>query len=513
MNVNPAQERELMIELWRPERAEDLLAFVRFVYPWGQPGTPLEHIKGPRKWQCEDLDEISQAIADNKNVLEMGLLPTVFQKSTVSGRGPGKSATVSWLVHWMLTTNIGSTTIVTANTEAQLRTKTWPEIGKWHTLALNSHWFERTALSLKPMPWFEAEVKRQLKIDTGYYYAQAQLWSEDNPDGFAGAHNPLGMQVIFDEASGIHEKIWGVTEGFFTEPVLHRYWHVYSNGRRPSGAFFETHHKNRQFWRTRQLDSRTVEGTDPTVYQRIIDQNGEDSDAARVEVYGMFPKQGERQFISRNAVVGAMDRELNPDPYAPLIMGVDIARFGNDSTVIRWRQGRDARSIPPVKVKGADSIAVENLIAEWIDKTNPDGVCIDAGNTGSAVCDGLKARGYKVHEVWFGSASPDEAWADLRTWMWAQVRDWLPGGCLDRSEALLTDLPAPEYDFVGRSSTVRLESKEHMKDRGFASPDEGDALACTFAKKFARKDLNASRGNSKARVRRAAGVDENHFGY
>ena len=509
MLADPKQETELMEALWHPRISHDLLAFVRLIFPWGTPGTPLESFKEPRRWQCEDLDEISQHIADNKGRIELGMLPEVWRKSTVSGRGPGKSAEVSWLVHWMLSCNLGSTTIVTANTEAQLRTKTWPEIGKWLTLAGNSHWFDRTALSVKPAPWFDELLRKQLKIDTGYYYAQAQLWSEENPDGFAGAHNPLGMQVLFDEASGIHEKIWSVTEGFFTEPVLHRYWHVFSNGRRPSGAFFETHHKNRLFWKRRQLDSRTVEGTDATVYQRIIDQHGLDSDQARVEVLGQFPKQGERQFISRDAVRGAMEREVVADPYAPLIMGVDIARFGNDTTVIRWRQGRDARSIPPVRIKGADSVEVENLIAHWIDKTNPDGVNIDAGNTGSAVCDGLKARKYRVHEVWFGSKSPDEAWADLRTWMWAQMRDWLPGGCLDDSKELLVDLPAPEYDFVGRSSTVRLEPKESMKDRGFASPDDGDALACTFAKTYARRDGRSSRRRGPRIV---DGVDYDPFG-
>lgn len=509
MTVSAEQERELMLDLWDPRLAEDLLRFVLYVFPWGQAGTPLEHIKGPRKWQAGYLDDISQQIANNRNLLDLGSLPQVMRCSTVSGRGPGKSALVSWLVHWMLTTNLGSTTIVTANTESQLKTKTWAEVGKWHTLAINAHWFDRAATSLKPAPWFETAIKRDLKVDTGYYYAQAQLWSEENPDAFAGAHNPLGMQVIYDEASGIHEKIFGVTEGFFTEPVLHRYWHLFSNGRRPSGAFFETHHKNRDAWRRRQIDSRTVEGTDPAVYQHIIDQNGLDSDAVRVEVLGQFPKQGERQFISRSVVVEAMARPVTPDPNAPLILGVDIARFGNDSTVLRWRQGRDGKSIPPVKVKGYNSVQVENLIAEWIDKTDPDGVCIDAGNTGSAVCDGLKARGYKVHEVWFGAKSPDEAWANTATWLWAQVRDWLPSGSIDNSPDLLTDLTAREYDFVGRGSAVALETKEHLKERGFNSPDEGDAFAVTFAKKFARRD---ARSKQVAKVSVARDVDYNLFG-
>jgi hypothetical protein len=504
-----AQEKELMIELWDPRLSEDLLAFVLFCFPWGKVGTPLESFTGPRTWQAKYLDDMSQHIANNRLSLDLGTTPNVMRNSTVSGRGPGKSALVCWLVHWMMTCNLGSTTIVTANTEAQLKSRTWAELGKWETLAINSHWFDRSALSLKPQPWFEEAIKRDLKVDTGYYYALAQLWSEDNPDSFAGAHNPLGMQVLFDEASGIHEKIFHVTEGFFTEPVLHRYWHLFSNGRRPSGAFFETHHRDREAWHRLQIDSRTVEGTDPAVYQQLIDRHGIDSDIVRVEVLGQFPKQGDRQFIGRSVVTEAQQRATVKDPNAPLIMGVDVARFGNDSTVIYWRQGRDAKSIPPVKVKGYDSIQTENLIAEWIDKTDPDGVCIDAGNTGSAICDGLKARGYRVHEVWFGAKSPDEAWANTATWLWAQMRDWLPGASIPASSDLLTDLTAREYDFVGRGSVVALETKEHLKDRGFSSPDEGDALACTFAKKFARRDARANRGRQ---VPVAQGMDYNLFG-
>lgn len=504
MNINPAQERDLMVAMF--SIGEDLLKWVMFTFPWGKAGTPLEHYTGPRKWQQNYLDDMSQHIRNNKMRMDMDMDPLLFRSARASGRGIGKSALVSWLTLHNMSCNIGSTTIVTANTEPQLKSRTWAELGKWHTLAINTHWFDRTALSLKPAPWFEALVKKQLKIDTGYYYAQAQLWSEENPDAFAGVHNPNGVTVQMDEASGIHESIWTVTEGFYTEPVLHRYWHVFSNPRRPSGAFFECFHKNRGFWKTASIDSRTVEGTDKTLFEQMIAQYGDDSDKVRVEVKGQFPKQGERQFMSRESVRAAMEREPQTDEYAPLILGVDVARFGDDKSVLFWRQGRDARSIPPKEYSGLSSVQLENVIAEWIEKTDPDGVCIDAGNTGAAVVDGLRARGYRVHEVWFGAKSQSDEWANVRTEIWAETRAWLPGGCLPDIAALETDLTAPEYDFLGRGDKVILESKESMKSRGFASPDWADALACTFAKKFARKDRHAHRGYGRGN-RMAAGLD------
>lgn len=480
-----------------------------FAYPWGKANTPLEHYQGPRTWQRDELQAIAQHIRDNKIRILNGLAPLVYQSATVSGRGPGKSALVSWLNNWMMSCNLGSTAINTANTEQQLKSRTWAEVGKWHTLSINSHWFDKNALSLKPAEWFDAALKKQLKIDTGYYYSAAQLWSEENPDAFAGVHNPNGVLLVYDEASGIPQPIWNVSEGFFTEPVLHRYWFCFSNGRRNTGSFFECFHKNRAYWRRRHIDSRTVEGTDKAVLQQIIDKHGEDSDVARVEVKGEFPRQGDRQFISREIIENSINRNLVEDHSAALIMGVDPARFGDDKTVIRFRQGRDARSIPPVMLKGADNMEVANTVAHLIEKFNPDAVCIDAGN-GTGIIDRLRERGFKVHEVWFGAKSEDPEWANKRTEIWARMRDWLGGGCIDTSQDLKDDLSGPIYKFQGSSDKLRLETKEEMKARGLASPDDADALACTFAVKVARRDARSGRNKSQGRI--AKDVDYPIFG-
>lgn len=502
-------EQSLMTEMWDPQISEDLEKFVMFAFPWGKANTPLENFKGPRNWQREELQKITQHIKDNKFRMDMGLLPTMDQAATSSGRGPGKSVMLSWMALWMMSTRMGSTTILAANSEEQLKSRTLAELGKWHTLLINSHWFEPSAMTIRPHQWFEKAIKDQLKIDTKYYYIQGQLWTEEKPDNFAGAHNQYGMFVGFDEASGIPKSIWGVTKGFFTDPVLHRYWHCYSNPRRNTGSFFECFHRDRDFWRTRNIDSRTVEGTDLAVYESIIKQHGEDSDEARIEVYGQFPKQGDKQFISRGIIEDAQNREIEIDVWAPLMMGVDPARFGDDKTVIRFRQGRNAKVIPPVRLKGADNMQVANECAFLIQKYNPDAVCIDAGN-GTGIIDRLREMGYRVHEVWFGKASPEPEWANFRTYLWAQMRDWLGGGCIDKDPFLMDDLSAPEYKFMGTSDKLRLETKEELKARGFASPDDGDALACTFAVKVASRDLKTSR-KGNGRGRQAQDVDYKLF--
>lgn len=501
-------ETQLMTEMWDPAIADNPEAFVMFAFPWGKAGTPLENFHGPRTWQRDELQAITEHIKNNKILMQRGQTPLVYQSATASGRGIGKSALVAWLNLWMLSTRIGSTSINAANSETQLKSRTWAEVGKWHTLAMNRHWFEINTMSLKPELWFEKELKSQLNVDTGYYYAQAQLWSEDNPDAFAGVHNHNGVLLIYDEASGIPTPIWEVSKGFFTDPVPNRFWFVFSNPRRNTGAFFECFGRNRKYWRGIQIDSRTVEGTDKGYLNQIVESNGEDSDEARVEVKGQFPRQGDCQFISSSIVDLAVERQLETDPHAALLMGVDVARFGDDESVIRFRQGRDARSIPSIVMKGADNMQLANQCADMIDKYNPDAVFIDAGN-GTGVIDRLRERGYKVHEVWFGSASDQKEYFNKRTEMWARMREWLGGGCIDQKAELLDDLKGPMYKIMGRSDQTMLESKEEMKKRGLASPDHGDALAVTFFAKISRRDTPTSRNSSNRSRTMATGMDYN----
>ncbi len=499
-----------MTEIWDPAISNNLEAFVLFCFPWGVANTPLHDRKGPRTWQRDELQAMTEHLRINIDRVARGLTPLVYKSAKASGRGIGKSTFIAWVTMWMMSTRLGSSTIITANNEAQLKTRTIAELGKWHTMSINSHWFEKSAMAIKPAEWFDTLLKKQLKLDTGYYYAQAQLWSEESPDGFAGVHNLNGVMLLFDEASGIPKAIWTVSSGFFTDPVIDRYHLAYSNPRRNTGEFFECFHKNRKFWRHQNIDSRTVEGTDKTELNNIIEQHGEDSDEARIEVKGDFPRQGDKQFISRELVTNAIARDIKADDWAPLMMGVDPARFGDDETVIRFRQGRNANLIPATKMSGMDNMAVANKCAELIQKYNPDAVCIDAGN-GTGIIDRLREMKYKIHEVWFGGASPEPEWANFRTYLWAQMREWLGGGVIDADSDLIDDLTSPEYKFMGVSDKQRLETKEELKARGFSSPDNGDALACTFAVKVAAKNLRSAR-NSVMNSNMAVGMDYDVFG-
>lgn len=496
-----------MTELWDPRLANDLRQFVRFVYPWGKPNTPLASLAGPRNWQDQLLKDISDYIAKADNFHQINkAFPKMFQAAVASGRGIGKSAMFSWLAHWMVTTRLGSSVWVAANGEPQLKTKTFPEIAKWVTLAINSHWFDVMATQILPAKWFSEAVERDMKISPKYWYISAQLWSEENPDAFAGAHNGYGEMALFDEASGIPSPIWTVQSGVFTEPTIDRYWLAFSNPRRNNGAFYECFHgADRVDWLTRNIDSRSVD-VPQDQFESIIRKHGVDSDEARIEVYGQFPSSGLNQFIGTDEVRQAMDRVIVPDPGAPLLMGVDVARFGKDESVIAFRKGRDAKFIPWQVYLNIDTAKLATAVADAAAKYKVDAIFVDGNGVGGGVVDNLKAWGYRVIEVQAGSqASEPDRYLNKRVEMWALMKEWLTIGSLPDDSSMIKDLTGPEYSYHPVTNKLCLETKEKMRDRGVASPNRADALAMTFAQPIARTDVRHSRQNNRSRT--ASGLD------
>ncbi len=472
--------------------------FVMMAFPWGQKGFPLEKEKGPREWQKRELLAIAEHIKLNKERVKQGLNPILYKLAVASGRGIGKSTLVSWIILWLMSCHYGSTTIISANTDDQISNKTFGEIGRWRTMMLNSFFFDQTQKNLSPAVWYEKILKDEMKIDTTYYYARGVLWDPDRPDAFAGAHSSIGMAVIFDEASGIDESIWTVTQGFFTDNTIYRFWLAFSNPRSGAGAFFDCFNDDGSTWNIRNINALEIEGIDHSELEDIIRKNGSDSDPARVEVYGQFPRAGDRQFISRALVDEASKRELERyDNNEPLVLGIDPARFGSDKTVFWFRQGRDARSIPPQEYQGLDNMQIVDKVTQAIHTFNPDAIFIDSG-AGAGIIDRLKQLGYKVHEVLFGSVSGEQHLYDHRTELWSKMRDWLTGGMIPVHKQLKNDLCNPQKELIGRESKEKLESKENMKKRGIKSPDYADALALTFHAKIARKDhLTSRKGKTK----------------
>lgn len=444
---------------------DDPEGFVRYVFPWGQPGTPLASESGPDTWQCEVMEEIRQALRSGADV------QTAIQIAVASGHGIGKTGLVAWIILWFMSTRDFPQVVVTANTKTQLTTKTWRELSKWHKLSIHAHWFDWSATKfnhvLYPEVWFAAAIP----------------WTEHNSEAFAGTHEKHVL-VIFDEASAIADKIWEVTEGAMTTPGA--MWLAFGNPTQTTGRFAQCFGKFKHRWITRQVDSRTAKMANKAQIQKWIDDYGEDHDFVRVRVRGVFPRAGSLQFISLDIVAAAQRRKAEGYQHFAKVLGVDVARHGDDQSVFTRRQGNHVW--PQRKLRETDLMKLADLVALEIHDFKPDAVFVDATGLGWGVIDRLRQMnfGRQVHAVQVGEKALEEArYWNKRSELWAQGKAWLEeGGCLPDDPELESDLTAPEYGYDKRMRIV-IESKDDMKSRGLPSPDCADSLLLTFASPIA----------------------------
>lgn len=164
----------------------------------------------------------------------------------------------------------------------------------------------------------------------------------------------------------------------------------------------------------------------------------------------------------------------------PRILGVDVARYGDDRSVLFLRQGLVA--FRPIAVRGLDTQELAGLVAAKCDELKPDAVFVDETGIGAGVIDRLKHGAVRCVGINFGSKPTDARYLNKRAEMWDAVRQWLEqGGSIPDDEALIADLCAPLYSHADANNRMKLEGKDEMRKRGLPSPDLGDALALTFA--------------------------------
>lgn len=459
---------------WLAACNKDPLAFVLGAFPWGEPDTLLEKFEGPEDWQRDILIQIRDGLLNPEEAIQLAV---------ASGHGIGKSALVAWVILWAFSTAPDTLGVVTANTETQLKTKTWARLGEWFNMFIAKEHFSLTATALLSR---DPTRERTWRIDM-------VPWSEKNTEAFAGLHN-RGKRVllIFDEGSGIPDVIYEVAEGALTDADTEIIWLVFGNPTRNTGRFkdmfdgrFATH------WRTRQIDSREVSITNKKQIAKWLETYGEDSDWFRVRVRGVFPRHGLMEFFSASDIDDAMRREVTVNQTDPLAIGVDVARYGANNSVIFFRKGRDARSIPRRVYNGLNTVEFAQRVFEANDQYRGQGIFIDGGGVGGGVVDNVRNLQLFCFEVQFGAKSDQaslgpagargEKYANKRAEMYGALRSWIKGGALPNDPELRKQMLAVKYSYNNRDE-ILLESKEDMmEDNDGLSPDDLDALVLTFA--------------------------------
>ncbi len=450
------------------------LGFVLAAFPWGEPDGPLKDHDGPDVWQREFLERIGREVkAHGFN----GKTPVAPIRGAVSsGHGVGKSAEAAWIVCWLMSTRPHAQGTVTANTYTQLETKTWAAVKRWMGMCLTRHWF------------VVADHRLYHKDHKDSWFCAPQSSKEENSEAFAGQHAADSTSFyVFDEDSGISDKVHEVAEGGLTdgEPMIF----LFGNCTRNTGHFHRAcFGAQRNLWKPVVVDSRNSKFTNKEQIEEWIELYGEDSDFVRVRVRGIPPRASDVQFIDQERVNQAQQRKVSVLADEPLVAGVDMAWGGEDDNVVRFRCGLDARSIPPIRVKGEftrdPQVMVTRLAdvlqGEWLGR-KVHTMFLDSAGIAGPVGARLRALGHRnVQEINFGADSPDPKARYMRDYMWMKMKDWLLRGAIPSEPQLESDLVAPGVR-PDRQQRVWLESKEDMKRRGVDSPDDGDALALTFA--------------------------------
>lgn len=470
-----ATEADAELEEFVGQFYADPLGYVRVAFPWGEPGSVLERYPGPRDWQCEVLawlgDEIRQRRFD-------GINPVAPIRAAVSsGHGAGKGALTGMIVNFLMSTRRDAKGTVTANTSTQLDDKTWAAILFWNKLSITSHWFEANTQIL-----FRIGRRESWRVTP-------QTCAPENSEAFAGQHSERSTSFyINDEDSNVPEVIHEVQEGGLAKGEAMQF--LFGNPTRRQGSFFEAvFGERRHRYKSWVIDVRKVEGHNVEWVRQMAEDYGEDSDVFRVRVQGEAPRAGDVQFIDSERVEDAKKRPVTLLGNEPLVAGCDLAWGGSDFNVIRFRRGTDARSIPPIRIPGSltrdPAILVSRLSDVLSDTYNGIRVAmlfLDSAGIAGPVSARLRELNHRnIQEVNFGADSPDPAKTRYyRDFMWDKMKRWLLTGSIGSDRWLVNDLQQPGIRFDPKQR-IWLESKKDILRRGGHSPDDGDALALTFA--------------------------------
>ncbi len=312
-----------------------------------------------------------------------------------------------------------------------------------------------------------------------------RLFGGDNPDAMRGLRVD---GIVIDEVAQIKPEVWND----IVQPALSDRlgWAVFIGT--PSGInlFSELYHRavDLEGWTASRYTVYDTDSLHPDEVERLKRDMAETSFAR--EYLCDFSAAGDDQLISlADAELAAQRVYQAPDvDHAPVVMGVDPARFGDDRSVVFRRQGRQA--FKPVVYRGIDNMELASRVANLIEEHDPDAVFIDAG-AGSGVIDRLRQLDYSVIEVPFGGkATRPELHINRRTEMWWDMKEWVElGGAIPNDSALKQELATPIYWYDSSGRRV-LESKDLIKKRlqGAGSPDLADALCLTFAHPVAKQE-------------------------
>lgn len=393
--------------------------------------------------------------------------------SVRSGHGVGKSTAVSWLALWYILTRYHAKIVITAPTSAQLYDALFAEIKRW---------VREMPEALQTLLEVKAE-RIELKEMPQENFISARTSRAEQPEALQGIHAE-NVMLIADEASGIPEQVFeaaaGSMSGHNAVTIL------LGNPVRSSGFFYDTHNRLAGEWWTRRVSCVDSPRVSDAYVKEMASRYGEESNAYRIRVLGEFPRSDDDTVIPMELLDLAVQRDVKPTEFQPLVWGLDVARFGSDSSALCKRRGNTVTE--PIRVwRNLDLMQLTGaVVAEWealIPSERPSEILVDSIGLGAGVVDrlrelGLPARGINVSE----SPALGLTYRNLRAELWHKAKAWLEKrDCrLPKDERLISELATVRYSFTSNGK-IQIESKDEIRKRGLPSPDLADAFVLTFA--------------------------------
>ena len=411
----------------------------------------------PDEWQAEFLSHIA---GGERKI------------SVRSGHGTGKSTAASWAMVWYLTTRFPCKIVVTAPTSSQLFDALFAELKSW----------------IRNLPPYVGELfevtsdRVVLKAAPSEAFISARTARAETPEALAGVHSQ-NVLLVCDEASGIDEKVFeaasGSMSGHSATTVL------LGNPTRSSGLFYDTHHRVKADWKTMHVSCLKSPRVSDEFVREMEVKYGAESNQFRVRVLGEFPLKEDNTVIPADTVQSAQKRDIESDPDTVPIWGLDVARFGADSSVLAISHGNAITEL--ISWKGLSLMELTGRVVDryngLIPRQRPTEILVDSIGLGAGVVDRLQELDLPVRGINVGEASSmSGTYLNLRAELWFKLKDWLAAkDCkLPVDSALFSELVSPRYQFTS-SGKMKIESKDEMRKRGLPSPDKADAICLTLA--------------------------------
>lgn len=431
----------------------------------------------PDQWQIEGLEALG---GDYQPVRRLGMKACT---------GPGKTAVLAW-AGWLRLACYGRKDehpkgVALSKTKDNLKDNLWPELSKWQ---------KRSEFLLSQFTWNKERIS---SIDHPEdWFLSARSFAKDANEetignSLSGLHGAFPF-ILLDEVGDMPPAVGKKAGQIFTGGAIDAAIIAAGNPTSIDGLLYQICTHLRSQWTVITI---TADPDDPKRTPRVnaeyarseIKLHGKENPWIMATILGLFPPCGFNSLVGVEDMEAAMKRHYRIDDYdfAPKIIGVDVAREGDDQSIFAPRQGLVA--FKPKEFRNVRSNILAGALAQSEDKWQADGVIVDGtGGYGSGVIDAGANMGRTWFDCQFAGSAPDKKFANMRAFICWQFAEWIKnGGALPYIPRLLKEALAITYTFQG--DKILIKPKQMIKKELGFSPDYWDGYAVTFAYPIAKK--------------------------